>query len=288
MAEEVRSAQPKEYYKKFLEQGVRPDNRELGSFRSTVLDVGSKNNSCISTAEGSSLVRLGNTVVVCGVKGEIADPKTETPDEGYIVPNVELSALCSARFRPGPPPEQAQVLSKAMDNLIRDSQCVSLQDLCIVSGKKVWVLYVDLLCLNYDGNIFDACVLAMTAALTNTLLPTVTLEENTDKVEVDFKQETKVPVKCSPIATTMAMFENSVLLVDPTSQEEDLATGIITVVTDGKDICSVHKPGGTPLTDDQMKQCMDRSFKRHSEAVRLISVALGSSTPSRGRQCVDR
>ena len=32
-------------------------------------------------------------------------------------------------------------------------------------GKFVWVLYCDLMCLDYDGNINDACSLALLAAL---------------------------------------------------------------------------------------------------------------------------
>ena len=31
----------------------------------------------------------------------------------------------------------------------------------------MWVLYCDLLCLDYDGNVTDACVLALLAALKN-------------------------------------------------------------------------------------------------------------------------
>ena len=39
--------------------------------------AGSNNGSCISTAEGSSLVRLGNTIVVCGVKGVSTNSRHE-------------------------------------------------------------------------------------------------------------------------------------------------------------------------------------------------------------------
>ena len=38
----------------------------------------------ISTADGSALVRLGNTTVVCGVKAEIAEPELDLPDNGFI------------------------------------------------------------------------------------------------------------------------------------------------------------------------------------------------------------
>jgi exosome complex component RRP43 len=44
---------------------------------------------------------------------------------------------------------------------------VDLTSLCIEPGKSVWTLYVDATCINYDGNAFDAALLAMIAALKN-------------------------------------------------------------------------------------------------------------------------
>lgn len=38
----------------------------------------------IGTANGSALVRLGDTTIVCGVKAEIAEPDLDRPDEGWI------------------------------------------------------------------------------------------------------------------------------------------------------------------------------------------------------------
>jgi ribonuclease PH len=42
---------------------VRPDGRSLKKFRPVSVNVGS-----IKTAEGSAIVKIGNTVVVCGIK----------------------------------------------------------------------------------------------------------------------------------------------------------------------------------------------------------------------------
>ena len=47
------------------------------------------------------------------------------------------------------------------------SGVVSPASLCIEPGKSAWVLYVDAMCINYDGNAFDATLLAMVAALKN-------------------------------------------------------------------------------------------------------------------------
>jgi len=271
MAEEIRIAQPKEYYKAFLEKEVRPDNRELGEFRPTVLNIG-----CISTAEGSSLVKLGNTTVICGVKAEVAEPRADKPKDGYIVPNVELSPLSSPKFRPGPPPEQAQVLSQNMADFIANTQCVKSESLCISPGKLVWVLHIDLVCLDYDGNVMDACTLALMAALKNTSLPEMSVDEESGEVKCDPSSHSMLPVACLPISTTFIIFDNSVLLVDPTREEELLATGAVTVVTEGQDLCSILKPGGSPLSDEQMQLCVERAFTRGREATALITDTLCS------------
>jgi hypothetical protein len=44
-----------------------------------------------------------------------------------------------------------------------------LSSLCIHPGKSAWVLYVDATCINYDGNAFDAALVAMVAALRNSM-----------------------------------------------------------------------------------------------------------------------
>jgi exosome complex component RRP43 len=92
----------------------------------------------ISTADGSALVRLGDTTIVCGVKAEIAEPEMDKPKDGFlgtsltahfaysglvdlvcsVVPNLDLSAICSPKFKPGPPTEEAQVLSDRLNNAL--------------------------------------------------------------------------------------------------------------------------------------------------------------------------
>ncbi|XP_022323921.1 exosome complex component RRP43-like [Crassostrea virginica] len=271
MADDFRTARPKEYFRKFLEQEVRPDGRELGETRTTVINVG-----CLSTANGSALVKIGNTAVMCGIKAELAKPKTEEPSSGFLVPNVELSPMCSPQFRPGLPGEQARVLSQFMLEVIKNSKCIDVQKLCIVSGKLVWTLYCDIVCLDYDGNVTDACVLSLLAALNNTTLPKVTLNEDTDKFEAFPEQPSALELQSNPVSSTYAIFDDEILFVDPTAEEENLATGQLTIVTIQDKLCMVHKPGGTPLTDQQLSLCIKQAFKRSTEVLRLIDDTLSS------------
>lgn len=272
MAEEFKKIQPDEYYRKYLEHKQRPDGRSLSEFRSTSLSVGS-----IGTADGSALVKLGNTTVVCGLKVEVAVPKLDKPQRGYIVPNVELPAMCSPVFRPGPPSEQAQALSQLMLDIITNSCCVDLAELCIKEKELVWVLYCDMICLAYDGNIADACVVALMAALKNTTLPAVSVDSETNHVTMDSSQKVPITVHSFPAASTFAVFDKDIIFVDPTSEEESYVTGEVTIVTlaDGK-LCMVHKPGGSSMTEQQMQQCVQTSQLRSAEIRRLVDETLQS------------
>ena len=97
--------------------------------------------------------------------------------------------MCSPKFKPGPPSEEAQVLSERLnDALVRfvplclvkvttscedtpRSNILPLCTLCISPGRAVWCLYIDATCLNYDGNAFDAALVAIMAALGNSASP---------------------------------------------------------------------------------------------------------------------
>uniref|UniRef100_A0A8C5BDR5 Ribosomal RNA-processing protein 43 n=1 Tax=Gadus morhua TaxID=8049 RepID=A0A8C5BDR5_GADMO len=256
-----RTAEPLEYHRSFLKENCRPDGRELVEFRTTTLNIGS-----ISTAEGSALVKIGNTTVICGIKMELANPSVEAPNKGYIVPNVDLPPLCSSGFRPGAPGEQAQAASQFMADIIE--RC-----------RLCWVLYCDLMCLDYDGNLLDTCTIALLAALKNAQLPEVTVNAETSLPEVDLKKRKPLQIHRHPVASSFCVFDNSILIVDPTGEEERLSTAQLTVVTDedGR-LCSVHKPGGTSLSGERLQECISRAQVRHREIRKLIDKVAQSVT----------
>lgn len=222
-------------------------------------------------------MKLGNTTVICGVKAEFAAPPVDAPDRGYVVPNVDLPPLCSSRFRTGPPGEEAQVTSQFIADVVDNSQVIKKEDLCISPGKLAWVLYCDLICLDYDGNILDACTFALLAALKNVQLPEVTINEETALAEVNLKKKSYLNVRTNPVATSFAVFDDTLLIVDPTGEEEHLSTGTLTVVTDedGK-LCCLHKPGGSGLTGAKLQDCMSRAVTRHKEVSKLLDEVIQS------------
>ncbi|XP_029028739.1 exosome complex component RRP43 [Betta splendens] len=272
MAAGFKTAEPLEYHRSFLKENCRPDGRVLSEFRTTTLNIGS-----ISTADGSALVKVGSTTVICGIKAELANPAVETPGKGYIVPNVDLPPLCSSRFRPGPPGEQAQAASQFIADVIESSEVIDTEDLCIERGKLCWVLYCDIICLDYDGNILDACVIALLAALKNTKLPEVTVNTETSTPEVNVEKRSLLHIHKHPVAASFCVFDDSILIVDPTDEEEKLSTAQLTVVTDEEgQLCSVHKPGGTSLSGEKLQECISRATARQREIQKLIDKVIKS------------
>ncbi|KPP71347.1 exosome complex component RRP43-like [Scleropages formosus] len=275
-------------------ENCRPDGRELGEFRATTLNIGS-----ISTADGSALVKIGNTTVICGIKAELATPPTDAPNKGYIVPNVDLPPLCSSRFRPGPPGEQAQAASQFIADLIDSStDDVRTQGVEIFSYsfkfQLSWVLYCDIMCLDYDGNLLDACVIALLAALENgkcyqtfrnhdkamSQLPEVTINKETELAEVNPQKLHPLNVTKHPVGSSFAVFDNTIVIVDPTAEEESLSTATITVVTDEDErLCALHKPGGSGLSAEKLQDCISRAVTRHREVRKLIEEVLKSIKP---------
>ncbi|XP_034034170.1 exosome complex component RRP43 [Thalassophryne amazonica] len=266
MASGFKIVEPLEYYRRFLKESCRPDGRGLTDFRSTSLNIGP-----ISTTDGSAMVKIGNTTVICGIKAELANPTVEAPGKGYIVPNLDLPPLCSLRFRPGPPGEEAQAASQFVADIIEKSDIIQSEDLCIERGKLCWVLYCDMMCLDYDGNVLDSCIIALLAALKNTQLPEVSINTQTSAPEVNLEKRKALKIHKHPVSASFCLFDDSVLIVDPTADEETLSTARLTVVMneDGT-LCSVHKPGGTSLSGEKLQECISRVTERQREIQKLI------------------
>ncbi|KAG0227087.1 Exosome complex component RRP43 [Actinomortierella wolfii] len=261
---------PAEYFRKFVSQGVRPDGRLLNGFRPTTV-----HRSVVSTANGSAMVRVGGTTVVCGIKAEVAEPTLEAQDEGYIVPNVELSPMCSSAFKPGPPSEQAQVTSDAIDKILKESSVVDLKQLCIEKGKAAWVLWADVVCISYDGNILDAALLAVMAALTDVRLRKPTFDEGIVTVSGEALTEEnsfRLKLTRTPLSTSFAVFDSAnTLLADPNSAEENVSLGRISVTLDEENqLCGVHKIGAGPCSASVIKSCIDRAKERSQELRALL------------------
>ncbi|ORZ32229.1 exosome complex component RRP43-like protein [Catenaria anguillulae PL171] len=265
-ASSIQRLHPREYLRRFLDQGVRPDARTLADSRDVSVVMGG-----VHSANGSCLVKLGNTSVLCVVKAEITIPTVQHPDRGMFVPNIDLPPLCSSKFKPGPPSAEAQTLSHFVHDLVQRSPIVDLESLCIEEGKAAWVVYADMTCLSHDGNVLDAAMIALVGALRNARLPKAILDENA--VRAPEERTELLKIVRAPLASTFISFDGHIL-ADPTADEQDLMDQSTTVVVDGLNIegplLSMYKAGGTPLKLDQLKSLVIQAQQRAEQVMSLV------------------
>ena len=218
-----------------IEEGKRLDGRDLTDYRQMKIEQG-----IIERAEGSARVLLGKTEVVVGVKIEMGKPFPDTPNEGVLTVNAELTPIASPAFEPGPPGEVSIELARIVDRGIRESKCIDTSKLVIEPGKQVFVVFVDIYALNHDGNLIDASALAAVSALLNTKMSNYEIKEGEVKIKPGYEQ---LPMKKHPITVTTAKIGNK-LVVDPNLEEEEVMDARISFAfDDDNNICAIQKGG---------------------------------------------
>ena len=218
-----------------IDKEKRMDGRDLTDYREMKIEQG-----IIERAEGSARVLLGKTEVVVGVKIEMGEPFPDTPNEGVLTVNAELTPLASPAFEAGPPDEDSIELARIVDRGIRESKAIDTEKLVIEPGKKVFVVFVDLYVLNHDGNLIDAAALAAVSALLNTKMANYEVKDGEVKIKPGYE---KLPMNKHPITVTIAKIGNK-LVVDPLLEEEQVMDARISMaIDDDGHICAIQKGG---------------------------------------------
>ena len=123
----------------FLKTGERFDGRKVDDFRKVKIELGVS-----EKAEGSALVTLGETQIAAGIKLDVGEPFPDTPEQGVLITNAELTAMSSEIFEPGPPGENAIEVARVVDRCIREAEVIDLEKVsplfnmpaCILKCRK--------------------------------------------------------------------------------------------------------------------------------------------------------
>ncbi len=212
------------------------------------------------TAEGSAQVQIGNTIVMSGIKLSLEKPYNDTPDEGGITVNAELTPMSSSEYESGPPGIKAIELARVTDRGIREAKAIDLKKLCIKPGEKAWFVIVDIITINDDGNLFDAAGLAVLAALKSTRFPHVDPETGA----IDYKKKTDKALPLVKEALPVTIYKvNGQLLVDPTVEEEEAYDARLTIASDAHGTISALQKGGEwPLTTEEISSMIDLALDK--------------------------
>jgi exosome complex RNA-binding protein Rrp42 (RNase PH superfamily) len=137
-----------------FESGIRLDGRGVDDYRQ--LSINLERAESLSTCE----IQLGSTLVMTVVTGEIVTPSSDRPVEGilqftaHVSPHAELAGASQWE------------LTRMLERSLKDSEALDTESLCIVSGERVWQINCSVNVIDGSGgNIIDACLLSVMAAL---------------------------------------------------------------------------------------------------------------------------
>ncbi|KAM7374494.1 hypothetical protein PAMP_007148 [Pampus punctatissimus] len=255
----------------------------------------------ISTADGSALVKVGNTTVICGIKAvnnrkysssklnfneaalhkQLFNNGKKMPVSLYAGAGKPYSGGTRKRLHCTQCGPSASVFLSVSAGPTRRTSPSRQPIYCRCNRKLCWVLYCDIMCLDYNGNLLDACIIALLAALKNTRLPEVTINTETHGPEVNLEKRHRLQIHKHPVGASFCVFDDSILITDPTAEEECLSTAQLTVVTNEEGrLCSIHKPGGTSLSAEKLQEFISRATARQKEIQKLIDKVIHSVKPA--------
>lgn len=267
----------KSHMLKALSEGIRFDGRKPLDYRDVLVEYGISKN-----AEGSARVKIGGTEVFAGIKLSIGEPYSDTPDEGALMVEANLTPMSSPEFETGPPDIQAVELARVVDRGIREAHAIDMKKLCIKEGEKCWLVSIDVVTINDEGNLLDAAGLAALAALKDAVFPKIDKE-----YRIDYKDKTKehLPLKKEPIPVTIYKIGGS-FIVDPSTEEEKTFDAKLTVTSTDNLFCAMQKGGDVGLTMDDISKMLDIGIEKGHELRKHLKegTAKESSKPEKKKK----
>lgn len=235
-----------------LKDGRRLDGRKMNEPREIKIET-----DVIPKADGSARVILGRTEVVTGVKVQPDRPFPDMGDRGIFICTAEVLPLAHPDVETGPPGPEVIELARVVDRGIRESGMVDLSQLVLEKNKSVIGIFADNSVIDVDGNLFDACSYASTAAILTTKIPRWEIQDGAPVLVDDEKFD--VPVTTTPVSVTMAKI-NGEVIVDPSQDEWSIMDARITITTNSDgNICALQKGGDSGFTYNELIECGELS-----------------------------
>ena len=268
-----------------VSQNFRADGRGCRDFRAVSAEL-----SPVPQAAGSARLCIGGTDVLVSVKGDIGRPAAEKPNEGQLICAVDSSTVFSMNASAGSASEERLTqdrndeLTALLNDILVKSNLLDMKRFSIVPGKHCWILYLDVLVLDYDGNIIDAIVMASRLALLAMRVPVVRVEEGGEATEVVLGEEVDpskiIPADTLPIAITVGTI-GSGFVIDPSAAEETCCgAGLVLALLEDGRVATLRKLGAGTVDPGLLSEYMAAAREAASQLRKLVDTALVSAAAS--------
>lgn len=265
MKDTVLSNCEKEFVVNAIRCCQRLDGRDFDKFRNIEINFGAD--------YGSAAVSIGETKAVAQVTCELNEPRAIRPNEGLLFINVDINEMVCSEFDTGHQSHLAIHVNRIIEKCIRESGCVDVEALCIISEEQVWDIRLDVTVLNYDGNLLSCCSIAALAALMHFKTPNISVENYEITVHSMVDHE-PVPLSINhyPILLTFAVFCNGEhTLLDPTGLEEKVSEAeLVFGMNSYREVCAIHFSGKAIGNKSLILNCANKAANVAVELVNKI------------------
>ncbi len=251
-----------ERIKEYLSEGKRFDKRKPLEFREIKVEKGLSKN-----AESSVSVKIGKTHVYCGVKMAVTTPYPDSKDEGTFMTTAELHPMSSNNFDIGRPGISAIEMGRVIDRGIRESGLLDFKKLCIKEGEKVWQVFLDIIAINNDGNLFDAAGIAALIALGNAKLPIY--NEEKEEIEHELSND-PLPLNKEALSFNLTIHKvGETLIIDPSFEEEEISNYRLSIAISDNNgeprITAMQKGKSGVINAEDMTKILDIVKEQYKE-----------------------
>ncbi|GAB5364880.1 hypothetical protein AAMO2058_001008100 [Amorphochlora amoebiformis] len=274
------SVNEKKFIENALRKGIRVDGRKALTMRKLQIQFGRK--------AGTVEVSLGKTRVFSACSADVVKPYPDRPSEGFLRLFVDFSPMASPYFEHNRPSGRSVQLSRMVQRGIRESNAVDTESLCILSGSRVWEIRCDVRVLDDDGNLGDCANIAAVCSLLHFRRPDVTVVG--DRVtlhSVDQRQPVQLAMHHIPIIISFGIIaeDESLVMIDPNRKETTVSTAELSfTVNKHKEICGIHKIGGTPLNPNKILKYANVAIENATAITEKIEKLLAEEEKSQQKR----
>lgn len=205
----------------------RPDNRLINEYRPISI------NNLTSSYNSPIKVSIGNTQIISHLNAKLVQPRGERPNEGIISFQVDTHHLKPAAdfFSGNEALNEFRIsINNILEKSLKESHALDTNILCVVPGKIVWKIIIDLNVIKNDGNIFDCAIIAALSSWLTYRIPFFRIKED----ELYYDSFINLTTIHMPVCITNGIFlkekkEKIIFVLDNTLEEENVMSGNVSI-----------------------------------------------------------
>jgi len=227
---------PDEYVKRFLQADLRSDGRSFDEYRKTEIFT-----SVNKTSFGSSIVKIGSTIVMCFIEGALTKKSLESVKSSAKLPekdqyfDVEVTLDKNEEYETSRREKMIREnylstwLLKIIKRIVPDLK----EELIVPNSHYYWKLVANVKVMSFQGNMIDSSFYSIMAALMTLRIPQInaeTIKEKALEYEILSYKRLNLTDKDLYIPFTFKILDSQYILLDPNHEEEDLSDAVFTVI----------------------------------------------------------